>query len=198
MKKKKIIWTDGMMETLMNLYPVETTPYVASVLGVCENTVKKKARELGIEKYAKSKWLERAEYIRDHFYTKSFSEIGKVLGITKNSVGRIAGQLGLKRTTKETCHVKSRIRGELIKREKRRMIFGLDPLTHIKVVTNRPRIRLRSWLKAQGYIVSDQRNVMYYPSDISRRIEHESRGRELGLRFLPLPVEEELLLTTAI
>lgn len=187
-----------MIALLRELYPVQTTSYTASVLGVCENTVKNKARELGIEKFAKSSWLERAEYIRDHFYTKSFSEIGSVLGITKNSVSRIAGQLGLKRTERETCEVKSRVRGELIKREKRRMIFGLDPLTHIKVVTNRPRIRLRSWLKAQGYIVSDQRNVMYYPSDISRRMEHECRGRELGLRFLPLPDEEEFLLTTAI
>lgn len=198
MKKKKIIWTDWMIETLMNLYPVETTPYVASVLGVCENTVKKKARELGIEKYAKSKWLERADYIRNHFYSKTFSEIGRELGIAKWTVARIAEQLGLKRSNKETSGMKSKARNELIKREKRRMIFGLDPLTHIKVVTNRPRIRLRSWLKAQGYIVSDQRNVMYYPSDISRRMEHESRGRELGLRFLPLPVDEELLLTTAI
>lgn len=196
--KKKIIWTDAMIAMLRELYPVQTSSYTASVLGVCENTVKNKARELGIEKFAKSSWLERAEYIRDHFYTKSFSEIGSVLGITKNSVSRIAGQLGLKRTGRETCEVKSRVRGELIKREKRRMIFGLDPLTRIKVVTNRPRIRLRSWLKARGYVVSDQRNVMYYPSDISRRMEHESRGKELGLRFLPLPDEEELLLTTAI
>lgn len=196
--KKQIIWSDDMIQILQDLYPVETTSYVASVLGVCENTVKKKARELGIEKFAKSKWLERADYIRNHFYSKTFSEIGRELGIAKWSVARIAEQLGLKRSDKETCVMKSKARTELIKREKRRMIFGLDPITHIKVVTNRPRIRLRSWLKAQGYVVGEQRNVMYYPSDISRRMEHESRGRELGLRFLPMPTEEKLFLTTAI
>lgn len=187
-----------MIEILKDLYPVETTSYTASVLGVCANTVKKKARELGIEKYAKSKWLERAEYIRTHFYDKSFSEIGKALGITKNSVSRIADQIGLRRTEKETSDMKSRVRGELIKREKRRMIFGLDPITHIKVVTNRPRIKLRAWLKTKGYIVGEKRNVMYYPADITRRHEHENRGAELGLRFLPLPIEEEIFLPTAI
>ena len=74
---KKLIWTDEMIETLRNLYPVETNSYTASVLGISEKSVNKKASELGIGKFAKSKWLERAEYIRCHFYDKSFAEIGK-------------------------------------------------------------------------------------------------------------------------
>ena len=187
-----------MIETLANLYPVESTSHVASILGVCENTVKKKAKELGIEKYAKSEWLSRAEYIRNHFNTKSFTEIGKVLGISKNSVSRIAGQIGLRRTDKETSSVISRVRTDLIKREKRRMIFGLDPITNIKVVTNRPRIKLRAWLKTKGYIVADKKNVMYYPADIERLHNQESRGATMGLHFLPLPVEEQLVLQPAI
>lgn len=187
-----------MIRTLRELYPVETTPFTASVLGVSEKTVTNKAKELGIEKYAKSKWLERAEYIRTHFLTKSFAEIGRDLGIAKWSVARIAEQIGLKRTDKETGNVSSRVRTELIKREKRRMIFGLDPITHIKVVTNRPRIKLRAWLKSKGYVVGEQKNVMYYPSDIMRRHAQETRGLRMGLRFMPLPASEETLLSTAI
>ena len=196
--KKHIIWDDEMIETLVNLYPVETTSHVASVLGVCENTVKKKAKELGIEKYAKSEWLSRAEYIRNHFNTKSFTEIGQSLGISKNSVSRIAGQIGLRRTHKETSSVISRVRTELIKREKRRMIFGLEPLTNIQAVTHRARIRLRSRLKAKGYVVSDERNVMYYPADLERQSRQENVGIKLGLKFKPLPAEEEVLVATAI
>ena len=195
---KKLIWTEEMVDTLRNLYPVETNSYTASVLGVSEKSVSKKVSELGIGKFAKSKWLERAEYIRNHFYDKSFAEIGKDLGISKWSVSRIAGQIGLKRTEKETSHVSSRVRGELIRRERRRMIFGLEPLTNIKVVTNRARIRLRSRLKAKGYIVSDERNVMYYPSDLERQPRQESVGIKLGLKFKPLPAEEEVILATAI
>lgn len=187
-----------MVDILRNLYPVETNSYTASVLGVSEKSVNKKVSELGIGKFAKSKWLERAEYIRNHFYDKSFAEIGKDLGISKWSVSRIAGQIGLKRTEKETSHVSSRVRGELIRRERRRMIFGLEPLTNIKVVTNRARIRLRSRLKAKGYIVSDERNVMYYPSDLERQPRQESVGIKLGLKFKPLPAEEEVILATAI
>ena len=158
----------------------------------------KKASELGIGKFAKSKWLERAEYIRCHFYDKSFAEIGKELGISKWSVSRIAGQIGLKRTDRETSHVSSRVRGELIRRERRRMIFGLEPLTNIKVVTNRARIRLRSRLKAKGYVVSDERNVMYYPTDLERQSRQENVGIKLGLKFKSLPNEEEIFVATAI
>lgn len=195
---KKLIWTDEMIETLRNLYPVETNSYTASVLGISEKSVNKKASELGIGKFAKSKWLERAEYIRCHFYDKSFAEIGKELGISKWSVSRIAGQIGLKRTDRETSHVSSRVRGELIRRERRRMIFGLEPLTNIKVVTNRARIRLRSRLKSKGYVVSDERNVMYYPADLERQSRQENVGIKLGLKFKPLPAEEDVLVATAI
>lgn len=195
---KKLIWTDEMIETLRNLYPVETNSYTASVLGISEKSVNKKASELGLGKFAKSKWLDRAEYIRCHFYDMSFAEIGKELGINKWSVSRIAGQIGLKRTDRETSHVSSRVRGELIRRERRRMIFGLETLTNIKVVTNRARIRLRSRLKAKGYVVSDERNVMYYPADLERQPRQEMVGIKLSLKFKPLQAEEEIILATAI
>lgn len=196
--KKKIRWTEDMIRTLQELYPVETNTFTASILGVGEKTVIKKAKELGIGKFAKSRWMERAEYIRAHFDTKSFAEIGRNLGITKWSVARIAGQIGLKRTDKETGSISSRVRTELVKREKRRMIFGLDPITHIKVVTNRPRIKLRAWLKSKGYIVGEQRNVMYYPADIVRRTVQETRGMKLGLKFIPFPTNQKILSATAI
>ena len=98
---KKTDWTDRMLAALVELYPVETTAYTAAVLNLSESTVKLKARELGLVKMAKSRWMERADYIRNHFQEYSFSEIGKALGITRMSVGRIAAALGLKRSSEE-------------------------------------------------------------------------------------------------
>ena len=80
---KKTDWTDRMLAALVELYPVETTAYTAAVLNLSESTVKLKARELGLVKMAKSRWMERADYIRNHFQECSFSEIGKALGITR-------------------------------------------------------------------------------------------------------------------
>ncbi|WP_289198303.1 MarR family transcriptional regulator [Bacteroides acidifaciens] len=196
---KVIKWTKEKIDCLCELFPVESTAYTASVLGVSEGTVKKKASELGLTKYVKSKWLERAEYIRRHFNEQSFAEIGNALGISKWSVARIAAELGLKRNRAVNSSVASRVRVDTIKRERRRILFGLAPITRLKVVCNRPRIRLRSRMKSKGYIVSRGENTVYYTSDVIRNESQEQRGRDLGLRILPLPIiENESLLEHAI
>lgn len=136
-------WNDRLIAVLAETYPVETTAYTAALLGMSETAVKNKAKKLGIVKVAKSRWMERAEHIRSHFQDKSFSEMAKELGISKMSVSRIAAKLGLKRTKEEIYRVSSRVRDEMIRRERRRVIFGLSPATRIKVVSNRARVRLR-------------------------------------------------------
>ena len=142
-----------MVAVLCELYPVETTFYTAQVLGMSETAVKNKAKELGIVKFAKSLRMKRTAHIGSHFHTCSFSEMGKELGISKMSVSRIAGQLGLKRSPAERHDITSRVRSDMIHRERRRVIFGLEPVTRIKVGSNRARVRLRSQLKRKGYTV---------------------------------------------
>ena len=173
---KKTDWTDRMLAALVELYPVETTAYTAAVLNLSESTVKLKARELGLVKMAKSRWMERADYIRNHFQECSFSEIGKALGITRMSVGRIAATLGLKRSSEEKHLISSRIRTQMVKRERRRIVFGLEPITGIRVISNRAKVRVRSNMKSNGYIISEEHNVIYYTGTTERRKRLESRG----------------------
>ena len=54
-------WNEQMVSLLVELYPVETTAHTAAVLEMSVSAVKYKAKELGLGKLAKSKWLERAE-----------------------------------------------------------------------------------------------------------------------------------------
>lgn len=184
-------WTDSQTALLVELYPVETTAHTAEALGMSETAVKNKARELGIGKLAKTTWMERAEHVRNHFHEHSYAEIARDLGISKMSVSRIAAQLGLRRTSKEVHSVSSRVRRDMIRRERRRVVFGLDPITRIKVVSNRARVRLRAVLKSKGYIVSEDNRILYYPESLQRRQRLETRGQQLGLKFLSLPVCEE-------
>ena len=184
---KKTDWTDRMLAALVELYPVETTAYTAAVLNLSESTVKLKARELGLVKMAKSRWMERADYIRNHFQECSFSEIGKALGITRMSVGRIAAAIGLKRTGEEKHLISSRIRTQMVKRERRRIVFGLEPITGIRVISNRAKVRVRSNMKSNGYIISEE-----------RRERLESRGIRLGLHILPLPEDSTVLSSNII
>ena len=205
---KKTDWTDRMLAALVELYPVETTAYTAAVLNLSESTVKLKARELGLVKMAKSRWMERADYIRNHFQECSFSEIGKALDITRMSVGRIAAAIGLKRSSEEKHLISSRIRTQMVKRERRRIVFGLEPITGIRVISNRAKVRVRSNMKSNGYIISEMQDPSGSKfqddcnspctSSTERRERLESRGIRLGLHILPLPEDSSALSSNII
>ena len=183
-------WNEQMVSLLVELYPVETTAHTAAVLEMSVSAVKYKAKELGLGKLAKSKWLERADHIRSHFNEESFTEIGEKLGITRVSVSRIASKMGLKRTKHEGYRVSSRIRQKMVRRERRRLVFGLDPITQINVISNRAKVRLRYHLKVKGYVASGHKNLMYYTDKTYRKQRLENRGMKLGIRFQPFPQEE--------
>ena len=101
MRKKRTNWTEQKIAVLIQLYPIETTPRTAEILGMCERAVKEKARSLGLKKAVKSRWMEHAEYVRNHFAHRSYAEIGKELGISREYARRIAVRMGLKRTALE-------------------------------------------------------------------------------------------------
>lgn len=165
---------------------------------MCERAVKEKARSLGLKKAVKSRWMEHADYVRKHFAHRSYAEIGKELGISREYARRIAVRMGLKRTALEDFKVLSRIHSDIMRRERRRVIFGLSPITRIKVVSNRARVRLRSWLKSKGYIAGEEYGILYYTDDLHRIQESELRGAKLGFRFLPYPSEETIVLSNLL
>lgn len=182
---KKTIWTDDSIAYLKENYPYTTDTAIAQHLCVNRKTVSLKAKELGLEKGIRPEWLDLAERVRELLGSHSNAEIAAITGISSRSVSRIVAVLGLRRTKKEEQSIRSRIRQDIMKREKRRMIFGLPPITRIKVVTNKPRIKMRHSLKKAGYLVIRGQNVMYYHPDMERDHSREDIGRKLGLRFEP-------------
>lgn len=182
---KKTIWTDDSIAYLKENYPYTTDTATAQHLCVNRKTVSLKAKELGLEKGIRPEWLDLAERVRELHDSHSNAEIAAITGISSRSVSRIVAVLGLRRTKKEEQSIRSRIRQDIMKREKRRMIFGLPPITRIKVVTNKPRIKMRHSLKKAGYLVIRGQNVMYYHPDMERDHSREDIGRKLGLRFEP-------------
>lgn len=182
---KKTIWTDDSIAYLKENYPHTTDTAIAQHLCVNRKTVSLKAKELGLEKGIRPEWLDLAERVRELHGSHSNAEIATITGISSRSVSRIVAVLGLRRTKKEEQSIRSRIRQDIMKREKRRVIFGLPPITKIKVVTNKPRIKMRHSLKKAGYLVIRGQNVMYYHPDMERDHSREDIGRKLGLRFEP-------------
>ena len=124
---RRIDWTEAMLSRLAELYPVETTAHTAYMLQIGVTAVKEKARELGLEKLAKSRWLERAGHISRHFDNRSYAEMADDLGVSRTTVSRMARKLELSRSKAEGYAMLSRVRREMVCRERRRAIFGLDP-----------------------------------------------------------------------
>ncbi len=183
----KLNWTDEMIALLKELYPNETIEKVASLLGVGKTSVKNKATELGLEKGIKREWLEKVEEVRKLNSTHSISEIADKVGISERTVSRIKAYLNLSKNKEEDKAMRSRIRNELLQRERRRMVFGLTPLTKIKIVTNKKKIELRHKLKKMGCEVSRGANIIYYPEDICLREDHFTASKRLGLHLMPIP-----------
>lgn len=183
----RINWTEAMLSRLAELYPVETTAHTASMLQIGVTAVKAKARELGLEKLAKSRWLERAGHISRHFDNHSYTEMARDLGVSRTTVSRMAHKLGLNRSKAEGYEISSRVRREMVRRERRRAIFGLDPLTRIKVISHRAKVRIRYRLKAKGYVTGVHRNILYFTEATCRKARLEAKAARFGLAFLPFP-----------
>ena len=119
------------------------------------------------------------------------------LGVSRTTVGRMARKLGLSRSKAHGYEISSRVRREMVRRERRRAIFGLDPLTRLKVISHRAKVRIRSRLKAKGYITGVHRNILYFTCDTCRKARLESKAARLGLSFQPFP-EDNTPLSNAI
>ena len=106
---RRIDWTETMLSRLAELYPVETTAHTAYMLQIGVTAVKEKARELGLEKLAKSRWLERAGHISRHFDNRSYAEMAGDLGVSRTTVSRMARKLGLSRSKAKGYAMSSRV-----------------------------------------------------------------------------------------
>ena len=89
MRKRRTNWTEQKIALLVQLYPIETTPHTAQVLDMSERSVKMKARQLGLKKMEKTRWLERADYIRNHFGHRSFAESERISVCPENMCGEL-------------------------------------------------------------------------------------------------------------
>ncbi|WP_286145282.1 DNA-binding protein [Bacteroides caecimuris] len=129
---------------------------------------------------------EKIGLIADLVKTKSLSEVAKTVGCSVSSVSKVIKDGGIVRSRVELSSIRSRVRTDLIRKERRRAIFGLDQNTDIKVFFNKERNVLKYCLKRKGYrFLQRGVNIAYYAEDTKRDDIYEEKGRKLGIRFLP-------------
>ena len=187
-KPKRFVWTPEHDDILKERFQSEYLHKIAAHLGFSLSSVAKHARELGLRKDNPTGRNRDARAFVEMEYTNlSYQEMAECTGMHKESIRMIARELGLSRTPEQLRTIRSRRRKELIQKERRRIIFGLDQRTNIKVVRNNRKIRLRGSLKRLGYIPATDGHTFFYYPGLRRHPVKEANGKTLGFTFLPLP-----------
>ena len=185
---KRTLWTPDHDDILKERFHTDCLHDIASHIGCTCSTVSNHARRLGLRKISPSgRNSDARSFVLIEYPNLSYQEMAERTGLHRETIRIIARELGLERTPEQLRKIRSRRRKELIQKERRRIIFGLDQKTNIKVVSNHQKIRLRSSLKRLGYIIGTDGHTFYYYPGLRRHPIKESNGRALGFTFLPLP-----------
>lgn len=116
--------------------------------------------------------------------THSTAEIAKMFGCTSRAIEYVLKENGLFQNSSDSAAIRSRVRRQNVRDDRRRALFGLDQKTNLKVFSNKDRIILRYCLKRKGYIFMGRgANTAYYNTDTIRDNAYEEKGIKLGLRF---------------
>ena len=185
---KRTLWTPDHDDILKERFHTDCLHDIASHIGCTCSTVSNHARRLGLRKNSSSgRNSDARSFVLIEYPNLSYQEMAERTGLHRETIRIIARELGLERTPEQLRKIRSRRRKELIQKERRRIIFGLDQKTNIKVVSNHQKIRLRGSLKRLGYILGTDGHTFYYYPGLRRHPVKESNGRALGFTFLPLP-----------
>ena len=185
---KRTLWTPDHDDILKERFHTDCLHDIASHIGCTCSTVSNHARRLGLKKISPSgRNSDARSFVLIEYPNLSYQEMAERTGLHRETIRIIARELGLERTPEQLRKIRSRRRKELIQKERRRIIFGLDQKTNIKVVSNYQKIRLRGSLKRLGYILGTDGHTFYYYPGLRRHPIKESNGRALGFTFLPLP-----------
>ncbi len=185
---KRTLWTPDHDDILKERFHTDCLHDIASHIGCTCSTVSNHARRLGLRKNSPSgRNSDARSFVLIEYPNLSYQEMAERTGLHTETIRIIARELGLERTPEQLRKIRSRRRKELIQKERRRIIFGLDQKTNIKVVSNHQKIRLRGSLKRLGYILGTDGHTFYYYPGLRRHPIKESNGRALGFTFLPLP-----------
>lgn len=185
---KRTLWTPDHDDILKERFHTDCLHDIATHIGCTCSTVSSHARRLGLRKISPSgRNSDARSFVLIEYPNLSYQEMAERTGLHRETIRIIARELGLERTQKQLREIRSRRRKELIQKERRRIIFGLDQKTNIKVVSNHQKIRLRGSLKRLGYILGTDGHTFYYYPGLRRHPIKESNGRALGFTFLPLP-----------
>lgn len=181
MSTRKIILSPEQEQYLFTHYPIDTNEEVAQHLNISPRTVCRLAAQRNLVK-SRMFWVNHNNKVSTalkHYYEKNPRPKGFIV---PNSTQyrfqkghNLRQRIGDERYKKvqETIHERRR---ETVKKERRRILFGLPQRTNLKLNKQpREKIQLRYYLRKRGYIVDDSARIAYYTPSTQRGIRIERK-----------------------
>lgn len=181
----EIMWTESRLSILYELCREgKTYREMSEILGVNLSVIYKKVKRLGIYKeILKNDDVEKS--ILDLLNTHSYQDIANIIGVSKRTVLRVVKKYNFVKSKDIRKKLFTTKIKELRKSESRRVLFGLEQKSKLKVVTNKKKIRLRYSLKKRGYICDERGgSILKITGDTTRSIYLEKKGSVYGFQFL--------------
>lgn len=190
-KTEKITLTPKQERWLTNHFKHTKNQECAERLGISLRSVVRIARSLGLVK--SRQFMTKCQHETAEAAKKSHRLNGtyppKGFRIPKSEVGQFKPgvtsreRLGDKRED-ERLRKSAESRRATIKRERRRILFGLDQQTKLKLFTNPKKIQYRYALRQRGYRIDRGASEAYVCPETQRSPKIESRARKYGIRII--------------
>lgn len=186
---KRIQWTEEMDQRLENLYTGYdyTASEIARMMGLSLNNIEWRLKSLGIrKKNQKKKFLATQEIVRGNFHDYSYAEMAEMAGVDVKTIRNHMRRMKLERLPGETSSIRKRVMRRIWKKEKTRVLFGLEQKTKLKVVKARHKSIIRHHMRKKGYIVPVMSDVIYYHSLTKRNFYYEKKAASYKMQVCPI------------
>lgn len=193
-KTEKIVLSPQQERWLIRHFKHTKNDEIMSRLGIAHSTLHRFARELGLTKSkqfmrkcqsnATQKAWEanrRKGWPPKGYKIPKSDEFGFQKGVTNLQ------RLGAKRNA-ERIAKSAESRRATVKKERARIVWGMEQQTKLKLVTNQKRIKYRYQLKKRGYLISEDGRVAIITPQTTRHLQYEDKAKREGMRI----IEDEL------
>lgn len=190
-KTERIVLTPKQERWLTNHFKHTKNSECAERLGISLRSVVRIARKLGLAK--SRQFMARCQRETADAAKESHRRNGtyppKGFRIPKREVGQFKpgvscrARLGAKRED-ERIRKSAESRRATIKKERARIVWGLEQKTKLKLVTNPKKIQYRYELRQRGYHVARGASEAYVMPLTQRSLKIESNARKYGIRVI--------------
>lgn len=193
-KYSKIILSEAEQQWMRNNFCKTKNAEVAEHLGISHRTVVRIARDMGLVKhpdFTKAMQRNASEHAARVNRANGGNAGAKNLLIYGKAYRFKAGESNRNRMSEEAFKEMHRrigeSRKETFRKEKRRVLFGLEQKTGLRVVQcPKEKISLRNNLRKHGYEIARASNEAIVSDNTRRSAIMETRAKQMGISFITI------------